>query len=138
MKILILIFVFSCLSTVFGLYCNECSDVRDTFNNISGFEPCANGAGKQVGCSGSCAKIEYILNGKSVRFCWPMRNDTEGCITNPKGVSNSVIYVMFFKIHFFLFQTIECFCNSDLCNGSDNKIAVSSSLLISIFVMCLM
>ena len=87
MKIIILIFVFSCLSTVFGLYCNECSDVRDTFNNISGFEPCANGAGKQVGCSGSCAKIEYILNGKSVRFCWPMRNDTEGCITNPKGVS---------------------------------------------------
>ena len=39
---------------------------------------------------------------------------------------------------FFLFQTLECFCNSDLCNGSDNKIAISFSLWISIFILCLM
>ena len=85
MKISILILMFS-LETVFGLYCYECSDVTDV-NNISGFQPCANGFGKQVGCSGSCAKIEYILNGKSARFCWPIQKDTEGCINNPKGVS---------------------------------------------------
>ena len=85
MKISILILMLS-LETVFGLYCYECSDVTDV-NNISGFQPCANGFGKQVGCSGSCAKIEYILNGKSARFCWPIQKDTEGCINNPKGVS---------------------------------------------------
>ena len=85
MKISILILMFT-LETVFGLYCYECSDVTDV-NNISGFQPCANGFGKQVGCSGSCAKIEYILNGKSARFCWPIQKDTEGCINNPKGVS---------------------------------------------------
>ena len=46
--------------------------------------------------------------------------------------------VIFVDYIFFLFQTLECFCNSDLCNGSDNIIAISFSLWISIFILCLM
>ena len=90
MKISILLLM-SSLSTfsasVFGLYCYECSDMKD--NQYSGFQTCGNGFGKQVGCAGICAKIEFIANGKTTRFCWPKPKDRQavGCTKNPLGVS---------------------------------------------------